>query len=61
MLYGVQRVDGALLFCAFIAIKIDKSGLEARKLWSLKVWGVVFQNFFDRTIHSLFLNPSKIP
>jgi hypothetical protein len=32
IVYGVQRVDGALLLTHLLAIKIVKNELEARKL-----------------------------
>jgi hypothetical protein len=45
---------------ASVALKFNKNGLEARKLQSLKVRGVVFWvKNLNGSAHSLFSNPSK--
>jgi hypothetical protein len=46
---------------AFVALKIDKNRLKARKLQPLKGIGSFAQNNFDQTTHSFFPTLSKNP
>jgi hypothetical protein len=60
IVYGGQRVDGALLF-ASIALKIGKNGLKARKLWPPKVVGGCFYKKFSiKQLIAYFQTSQKI-
>jgi hypothetical protein len=46
----------------FVALKINKNKLEARKLWPPEIKGVIFtKKNLDHTAHNQFLSPSKNP
>jgi hypothetical protein len=59
---GVQRVDATLLFAHLsIALKIDQSGLEVRKLQPPKVgWGHLTKTFSIEQVIIYFRTPQKI-
>jgi hypothetical protein len=45
--------------CASITLKMGKNELKVRKLWPLKLGGVVFLRKINQPSHSLFLNLSR--
>jgi len=48
----------SLPFGAFVALKINKNKLKAKKLQPLEIGGL--EKILNQTAHNLFSNPSKI-
>ncbi len=55
----VSKCRWSPALCASIALKIDKNGLEARKLQPFEIGGSFYKKFSIKKAHSLFSKLSK--